>query len=173
VLNPKTFKKNLIILFTDEKEKTLYLIFGVLTTVVSWVTFYVFYKMFANAVIELPKDGDNYVYVENEESVIIPNVLSWVCAVAFAYITNKIWVFESKAKGVKILIELINFVIARVVSLVFETAFLWLTVDLTHMDALAMPMKIVASVFVVIVNYFLSKLWIFKKKDDGEKADSE
>lgn len=73
------------------KEIITYIIFGVLTTVVSWAT----YNVFVGAV-KMP--------------VWLGNALSWICAVTFAYVTNKLWVFESKSWNIKLVVkEIISF----------------------------------------------------------------
>lgn len=128
------------------REVISYLIFGVLTTIVSYFTFWLF--------------GEGVCHMHYALS----NTLSWFCAVIFAFITNKLFVFESKDWNLKLVIkEIITFGSARVFSFLFETGFIALAVEIFHMDE--MIAKIIASVFVVIMNYFLSKFWIFKKKE--------
>lgn len=92
----------------------------------------------------------------------ISNTIAWVLAVAFAYVTNKLFVFESKSwKGSVVIKEVIGFVGARLLSFVFETGFLIFTVEILKMnDFIA---KCVASIFVLIMNYVASKFFIFKK----------
>lgn len=129
-------------LFT--REIISYLIFGVLTTLVNFV----FYWLFTDII------GIYY---------ITSNVIAWIFAVIFAYITNKLFVFESKSWDIKLVIkEVIAFGAARVLSLLFETGFLALTVEILGVPKLIA--KVIAAVFVVIINYVASKLFIFKKK---------
>ena len=129
-------------LFT--REMISYLIFGVLTTIVSLVTF-----QLCDAVL-----GIYY---------IAANVISWIIAVIFAYVTNKLFVFESKSWELKLVVrEVISFCSARILSLLFETGFIALTVEVMGMPKFIS--KIIASIFVVIINYVASKLFIFKKK---------
>ena len=120
-----------------------YLVFGVLTTVVNYL-----------------------VYIPCHEWLGAPaaasNAIAWVAAVAFAYLTNKPWVFKSHDWSAKtVLPELSKFVACRVGSGVLETLILLVTVDWLDMDG--MIMKLVTSVIVVIVNYIGSKLLVFKK----------
>lgn len=125
------------------RETISYIIFGVLTTLVDYVAFYIFYY----------KAG---------WSNVVSNTIAWILAVAFAYITNKLFVFEAKADNIKsLLIEIISFAGARVATLLLTNVFL-LFAEYIGMEA--MIAKIVISVAVVIINYFLSKLFIFKKK---------
>lgn len=115
-----------------------------LTTVVNFVFYWLFTEVFA-------------VYY------ITSNVIAWVFAVVFAYITNKLFVFESKSWEPAIVFkEVISFGAARIISLLFETGFLALTVEIIGVPELIA--KVIAAVFVVIINYVASKLFIFKKK---------
>ena len=126
------------------REMISYLIFGVLTTVVNLVVF-----QLCDAVL-----GIYY---------IAANVIAWIIAVIFAYVTNKLFVFESKSWELKLVVrEVISFGSARILSLLFETGFIALTVEVMGMPKFIS--KIIASIFVVIINYVASKLFIFKKK---------
>ena len=135
------------VLYKKYEEIIIYLFFGVLTTVVSFVT----YIIFANVFFPEKSDLD----------IQIANVLSWICAVTFAYITNRIWVFKSKTKGRKQLRELFEFISARIASLLVDMAMMYILYSLIHMnDTIA---KIIVQFVVVAMNYILSKLIIFKK----------
>lgn len=135
-------KKLLVKLFN--KETITYVIFGGLTTVVNYAVYYLFYKFTM---------ADPVVY----------NIIAWVVAVLFAFITNKLFVFESRTFKADVLFtELASFVGARLLSLIFETAFIALTVKVFNMNELVA--KIITAVFVIIFNYFASKFFIFKKK---------
>ena len=93
---------------------------------------------------------------------LISNVLSWVAAVAFAFVVNKLFVFASKSwKAGTVLPELWKFVSARILSGVMETGILFLFVELLKLpDG---PVKIAAGVLVILLNYAVSKWLIFKK----------
>lgn len=144
-------------LFLKYKEIIMYLIMGVLTTVVSWGT----YTLFAWI---LP--------IRNEDLlVLMANVLSWVFAMTFAYITNKIWVFESKSWERHFLLkEFGMFVSARLLTGIFEMVavpgLVWLGCDQTIFDTPGMLSKIIVSIIVVFLNYVFSKLIIFRKKSN-------
>lgn len=132
------------------KETISYLIFGVLTTVIDFLIYLLCTKAF----------GVNY---------LAANIVSWVIAVAFAYVTNKIFVFESKGyKLKKLLDEISGFVSARVFSLVFNLVFIYFCVVLFEMNDIVA--KVIASVFVVIINYVLSKFYIFSKDENNKKT---
>ncbi len=128
------------------KETIMYLIFGVLTTVVDYLA----YCMLRLA-------DTNYM---------LANVVSWVLAVIFAFITNKLFVFNSKKKDRQTMShEISSFFGARVFSLVFSLIFIYTTVTLLGMNDLIA--KIISSVFVVILNYIFSKKYIFKDQQEN------
>ena len=123
-------------------EVLLYLIFGFLTTVVN----YLVYLPLHNATTMLAA---------------FANIIAWVIAVIFAYLTNKPFVFKSKDWSMKtVLPEAGKFVIARIGSLVVETGIIYITVDIMCCNGIYM--KIVTSILVVILNYVASKLIVFK-----------
>lgn len=131
-----------------------YLLFGGLTTIVSIGS----YAIFSNA---LSADGKI-----SPLGVQLANIFSWILAVAFAYITNKLFVFESKSFKLEVIRrEASSFAAARLFSLGVEA--LWLFV-LTYFGVNDKIAKITGQVFVVILNYIFSKLFIFKK-DKKEK----
>ena len=135
-------------LYYKYEEILSYLIFGVLTTIVSIVT----YLVFANICFPNKSDLD----------IQICNVLSWICAVTFAYITNRKYVFKSKSLGKEKIREVINFFLARLASLFIDMALMFLMYSVMHIDDTIA--KLVVQVVVVIVNYVFSKLIVFKKK---------
>ena len=141
-----------------------YLFFGVLTTLVSWITYAGFMLLFE-------KCGMN-----GELNIIISNVLSWIFAVIFAFITNKLWVFNSKSFEAKTLwYEIGTFVSARLVTLLIETGILAGAALIFGSDntVVNIIMKVITSIIVVVLNYIFSKLIIFRKKDDAKKSDEK
>ena len=125
------------------KETIIYIVFGVLTTAVDYISF----------------TALNYGLHMNE---IVGNTIAWAFAVAFAYITNKLFVFESKSFALKTLAkELPSFILARVLSLVVTNAFLIFAKYISMNMLLA---KAIVSVAVIVINYVFSKLFIFKKE---------
>ena len=121
-----------------------YLFFGALTTLVNYLVYFPCY---------------NFLHL----STVASNVIAWVVAVAFAYLTNKPFVFKSHDWSLKTVApELAKFVGCRVGSGLLETALLFLTVDLLRWNGNLM--KIILSVMVVILNYVGSKLLVFRKK---------
>ncbi len=132
-----------------KSEVFRYLFFGGLTTVVSIGS----YAVFSYA---LSADGKISVF-----GVQLANVFSWILAVAFAYITNKLFVFESKSFKLDVIkTEAASFAAARLFSLGVEARWLFVLTYLGVNDKIA---KISGQFFVVILNYIFSKLFIFKK----------
>ena len=86
------------------------------------------------------------------------NVIAWIVAVLFAFITNKLFVFESKGNTLK---QGISFFIVRLLSLVFDMGIMYLFINIFNMNDLLS--KIITNVFVIIINYIFSKIIVFKK----------
>ena len=100
-------------------------------------------------------------------NVLLANAVSWVAAVTFAYVTNRTWVFTQKACGLSgVLGEMGRFFAGRLATLGMEEVILWLFVEQLHFDSMAV--KLVAQVLVVLANYVISKLLVFRK---GDKTD--
>lgn len=123
------------------REPLLYLFFGVLTTAISWVSFYLF--CYPLALGEL-----------------IANILSWIAAVLFAFFTNRTWVFAGK--GERLLPEMGRFFASRLTTLGLEELILFVFV--TWLSFEAMLVKILGNVLVLVLNYLLSKFFVFIKK---------
>ena len=120
-----------------------YLFFGVLTTVVNYAVYLPCYNLLGL-------------------SAAVSNVIAWVAAVAFAYLTNKPWVFKSHDWSMKTVVpELTKFVACRVGSGALETGIIFVFVDWLGFDGNVF--KLITSVLVVILNYIASKLLVFKK----------
>lgn len=138
--------KKIYSIYKKYEEVINYLIIGVLTTVVSLTTYYlcVFTILDPNNAIELQ----------------IANIISWICSVIFAYITNRVFVFKSKTK--KIIKEIISFVSSRLLTLLLDMGIMFLMVTLMGInDKLS---KLVVQVIVIVLNYVLSKIFVFKTK---------
>ncbi|MBQ8338320.1 MAG: GtrA family protein [Oscillospiraceae bacterium] len=143
-------------LLNKYKEIISYIFWGVMTTAVSFITYSLFTLLLT-------------AFLDTNAAIFIANVLSWVCAVLFAFITNKLWVFNSKSfeKSV-VLPELLKFISSRLATGVIEMAGLPLLVYLGLGGALfgidGLVAKIIINVVVIVLNYVFSKLLIFKKK---------
>ena len=124
------------------KETIIYVIFGILTTIVDFVAFGILYYTF--------NIGE-----------IISNTTAWVLAVAFAFITNKLFVFESKSfQSKKLIKEIISFVSSRIITLLLTNLFLLCA---RFLGINMMFAKALISVVVIILNYVFSKLFVFKE----------
>ena len=130
-------------LYDKYKEYILYIIFGVLTTLVNWVIF--------TAMQE-------WLHADYQLS----NVISWIGAVLFAYVVNKKYVFASKCVTAReAWLEFGKFVASRLSSLALEIVCMYLLIDLAHWNTYIA--KAIVSVLVIIANYVLSKLAVFRK----------
>ena len=128
------------------REVIMYLIFGVLTTVVSLVVYYALIFTILNP--------------ENAIQLQIANILSWIAGVAFAYVTNRKYVFESKEENK--LKELSKFVTSRLVTLFLDMFIMF--VGVTCLKGNDKIVKLISQVLVIIGNYVFSKIFVFKKK---------
>ncbi|MFM1525562.1 MULTISPECIES: GtrA family protein [Helcococcus] len=140
----KINKENLLKMHEKYKGIILYIFFGGITTLINIVSYYLFYNVF-------------------NVSNVTSNIIAWFLSVIFAFVTNKIWVFNSKSWDAKIAIkELVSFISVRLLTGVFDTSVMYIGVDLFKFNSLIM--KILSNLIVLISNYIGSKLFIFKKK---------
>lgn len=141
------------------RETVSYLIFGILTTVVNYVVFHFMYTA-----------------VLGGKGSLLANFVAWVAAVVFAYVVNKLFVFESKSWAWEVLVrEIPAFVAARVASFGIEELGLFISEGLLKLNEVTVfsaggfvldgvtVSKLALSVIVVVLNYFFSKWFIFKK----------
>jgi len=143
-------KTELLIEKFVNKETLLYVTFGVLTTLVNYAVF------FSLRYAWMPKDG-SFLYL-------VINAIAWFVSFIFAYVTNKIFVFHSKGLDKKSqLREIASFSGARLLSLGFEQ--LGILIFINWMKFNGAIVKLALGVFVVLINYFLSKFIIFKKEE--------
>lgn len=138
-------------LYLKYKEVINYLIFGVLTTVVSLAVYYISVFTFLN-----PEDAIQ---------LQVANILSWIAGVAFAYFTNRKYVFESKENNK--LKEAGKFVLARVVTLIMDMIIMWLGVTVLHLNDKII--KLISQVVIIVSNYIFSKVFVFKKEGENGK----
>lgn len=126
------------------KGLILYAIFGVLTTLVNIGAYYICF---------------NIAEILNVPSTII----AWLLAVVFAFITNKLWVFDSKSFEKKtVLHELWTFFACRIATGVLDVVIMYLAVDVMTMNSTLW--KLISNIIVIIINYFFSKLVIFNNR---------
>jgi len=126
-------------------EQVFYLVFGALTVVVDQVSFMILLRLLPGM------------------TSAVPVIAAWIIAVSFAYTTNRKWVFRIKSTAFSALFrEAALFYIARIISLLLTVIIMWQFVDLRGYNADLT--KLASGVLVVILNYVLSKFWVFKKK---------
>jgi putative flippase GtrA len=131
-------------IFQKYKETILYLIFGVLTTLINIAAY-----AFCTRIL-----GVNYY---------ISNIIAWFVAVLFAYITNKFYVFESKSIEYKYVIkEMLSFMSCRVLSGVIELVLMFVMLNLLLINDFIV--KVITNIVVININFILSKLIVFKNK---------
>lgn len=137
--------------YREHKEGMRYLVFGALSTIVNIISFTLAYDLF-------------------KLSTTTSNIIAWIVAVIFAYLTNKFFVFFTKAENIKDLIrEISSFFGARVFTLVVETIFLNIFIDNLGFNSIIM--KIISNILVIILNFIFSKLFIFKNKENKQKEN--
>jgi putative flippase GtrA len=166
-------------LWTKYREVLMYLIFGGLTTVVGFGVYYAV-LLGGRAILGIP--------VEETTSArywalyTAAQIIQWVCAVLFAFFTNRAWVFTKADKSTSVWKQLLPFAGGRLVTLGLDYV---ITFGLTLALAALIPAwtsvalfgrtfnlceissKVVAAVVVIVANYFISKLLVFKNKKEN------
>lgn len=126
------------------KEALLYIFFGGLTFLVSVISYGLLTE----------------ILLLHE---LVSNVISWVIAVSFAFFTNRIWVFSSPTKGKKdFLQQMLAFYEGRLLTLGVEEILLWVFITLCGFPG--MLIKVIAQIIVIVLNYIISKCWVFRGK---------
>lgn len=157
-------------LYKKYKEIINYLVFGVLTTVVDFAVCLPLTAIF----------GADYKIAGFAPWHTVTEVIGWTAAVLFAYVTNKIWVFEERDWSAKCVArELPVFAGGRVATLLIQLFLTWLMIDIAHLEASALlswgaglvgfddgyiVVRAIVAVVVIVLNYVISKLFVFKKK---------
>ena len=150
--------KKIKTLFIKYKEIITYIIFGILTTLVNFFSFWLFTKIFG------------------EDLYLVNNAIAWVVGVVFAYVTNKLFVFESKSWDLKLITkEITGFLGARIFSFLVEEGGMFLFISVLGLGEKSLALagfiitgqfivKILLAVIVVVLNYVFSKFIIFKRQ---------
>ncbi|MBQ7383170.1 MAG: GtrA family protein [Clostridia bacterium] len=167
-------KKRLKALYTKHKQLILYLLFGVITTVVSLLACYLTLKI-----------GVRFMHDEHGEPTELLDILGsttqWVSGVLVAFFTNKLWVFKSAEHGKKATLKQFSvfcgsrvgtYFLEVVINLIAIQIFEWLGYTAFTLNLLVLSLditervwaKLISSVVVVITNYYISKLLVFRKK---------
>ena len=152
------------------REIVSYLIFGVLTTAVGMGTYFGILWLGENA-LNISPDSNAFNIVR-----VVAQLIHWVAAVLFAFFTNKKWVFTNAESGVSTAAQLLKFAASRLATLGLDTVItfgtVWILQALAYqtVSIIGIPIsadlisKVVASVVVIVSNYVLSKLFVFKDK---------
>lgn len=128
------------------KEIILYLIFGVLTTAVNIVVYFI---------------CSRFLHLE----VLSSNIIAWLLSVLFAYFTNRKFVFKSKAEEISTIFkECINFFLGRLGTGILDTVIMFVSVDLLAFKDVVM--KVLSNIIVIVLNYLISKLLVFRMKGE-------
>lgn len=147
--------KKLQDIYYKYEEKWLYLVFGGLTTVVSIVTKLAFFGLVPGE----PK-------WETTAGV----VFSWICAVTFAFFTNKKYVFKNETKGKKEFFSVfVSFYGARLATLLMEWLIFFIFCDILNISKSVITFA--SQVIIFVANYLLSKLFVFRKKDENKSNE--
>ena len=134
------------------KETVLYLIFGVLATVLNIVLFYLFINVW-------------------KISTGLGNLIDTIVCILFQYFTNRIWVFESKNTGKEAIKEFIQFILARGVTAIIDQIFVVVGIDFfvakyiifSQQKIFSIGIKILSNIIVIVLNYIFSKIFVFKE----------
>ena len=140
--------RDMMDLFRKYRSLILYAVFGALTTLVNMASYWLCFNVLG-----------------------IPNVpstaIAWVLAVCFAFITNKLWVFDSPSFDMKIMAhEVPSFFGARLATGLLDVLVMYLAVDVMKWNSTLW--KLISNVIVIVLNYIASKLVIFRKKDEQD-----
>ena len=146
--------------YNKYREIISYLFWGVLTTVINWTSYFWISNIFE-------------IFMRDSVTLIVlfSNVFSWICATVFAFLTNKFWVFRSKNMQRNVVLpEFCKFISTRLLTGFFETIVITTLVmigfDQELFGTKGMMVKVVVSIVVVVLNYVLSKFFIFRNDSD-------
>lgn len=129
-------------------EYILYIVFGILTTTINFITYFIFTKVIGF-------------------STVTSNLIATAISIIFAYITNKLFVFNSKRNNLgELITELIKFVNARIFTGLLDTLFVFIGVDCIRVNDFVV--KTISCIIVVILNYIISKVIVFNKQEDSK-----
>lgn len=156
--------KNLFNKFVN-RETISYIIFGVLTTAVNWIATFILQKIFKSGI---EAEDTAFLGLTFNAAVLLCNAIAWVVAVAFAFVTNRKYVFESQSRGLaEVFKEFCKFVGSRLVTgaieIVLPSVLMGIGLGMTLFGIKGAIAKAITSVAVIILNYIFSKLFVFKK----------
>ena len=135
-------------------EVILYIIFGILTTIINIFLFYIF-------------------VIKMKMSTGLGNIIDTIICVLFQYVTNRIWVFKSKNDGREAVKEFFQFIIARGVTAIIDQIFVVVGVNFivvkfvpsSQQALFRLGVKVLSNILVIILNYIFSNFFVFNKKE--------
>jgi len=136
-------------IYTQNKEIINYLIFGILTTIVNLITYYTLTLTIFNAT--------------SPNELQITNLISWITSVSFAYITNKIYVFNYHNQN--LIQEIIKFYTSRLTTLLLDIILMHIFV--TKLNLNDKIIKLIVAIIIIIINYITSKILVFKNNKEN------
>lgn len=129
--------------YIKHKDVLLYIFWGGVATVLN-ITLFALFNLFFDELIS--------------------NIISWVITVLFVYITNKTWVFKVEINSKKqLIVQIFNFFISRLGTLVIEELIIFVFITLLEFNNIVI--KVIAQIVVIVTNYILSKLFVFRKQN--------
>ena len=134
-------------IYIKYQEITNYLFFGILTTIINLITYYILILTILNP--------------NNPLELQISNIIAWITSVTFAYITNKKYVFKSNETNIKK--EIIKFYTSRLTTLFIDISLMFIFVTILKLNDKLI--KLIIAIIIIILNYILSKLIVFKKRN--------
>lgn len=135
--------------FSKYKGFIAYVFFGVCTTLINLLCYNLFYS-----ILGFPN--------------VFATIIAWFFAVLFAFFTNKLWVFSSKSFRASVLVlELFKFFLCRMGTGLLDVGVMWFSVD--KMQWNAMLWKFISNIIVIILNYIVSKLLVFVKRENEDE----
>lgn len=147
IINYVVNMKKILAIYKRHEEIINYLFIGGCTTLISLIAYYFSVFTFLNPNVSWELQ--------------LANIISWVVGVIFAFITNRKIVFKSK--NVKVLKEVEKFLGARIVTLLIDMIFMYMTVTVLSLNDKIM--KIISNIIVIVLNYIFSKLFVFVQKE--------
>lgn len=131
------------------KDVILYLIFGIGTTIVNVLVFWMFAYL-------------------TDTGTMASTVIAWIAAVIFAYLTNRKWVFRSEVREIGgVIREIVAFFSCRFMTGIVDILIMWIFAEMAGLSSVIV--KAASNILVIILNYIASKLVIFRRKAGSEK----
>lgn len=156
--------------YEKHKAIVLYFAFGIGTTIISLGSYYIIRKIFPDA--ESVPSWLSWIFnitakLNIESSTVLPVLISWILANLFSFFTNRVYVFNSQARNFgRFMFEMAKFFASRIATLIVDMVIMFLLVDLPniHGGLYEFCAKIFSNIIVLILNFILSKLFVFRKK---------